>query len=51
MNHSLGNDVTAGYVIATVERLREPARRVCDRLMTLCGIETMKGTDVKKLAS
>jgi hypothetical protein len=24
LNHSLGDDVTSGYVIATVERLREP---------------------------
>jgi integrase len=40
VNHALGNDVTSGYVRMTVERLREPAQRVCDRLMELCGIET-----------
>jgi integrase len=38
VNHSLGNDVTSGYVIATVDRLREPAQRVADRLKELCGI-------------
>jgi integrase len=38
VNHSLGNDVTSGYVIATVDRLREPAQRVCDRLKRLCGV-------------
>jgi integrase len=37
VNHSLGNDVTSGYVVMTAERLREPAQRVADRLKTLCG--------------
>jgi integrase len=39
VNHALGNDVTEGYVQMTVERLREPAQRVCDRMIELCGIE------------
>ena len=39
VNHALGNDVTAGYVQMTVDRLREPAQRVCDCLKALCGIE------------
>jgi integrase len=38
VNHSLGSDVTSGYVQMTVERLREPAQRVCNRMMELCGI-------------
>src|SRR5271169_4091089 len=38
VNHSLGNDVTSGYVIATAERLREPAQRVADRLRAICGV-------------
>jgi integrase len=38
VNHSLGRDVTSGYVIMTAERLREPAQRVCDRIKSLCGI-------------
>src|SRR5262249_35018527 len=39
VNHSLGNgDVTGGYVIMNVERLREPAQRICDRIKTLCQI-------------
>ena len=38
VNHSLGDDVTAGYVQMTVERLREPAQRVVDRLKELCAI-------------
>jgi integrase len=38
INHSLGRDVTSGYIVMTAERLREPAQRVCDRLKILCGI-------------
>jgi integrase len=38
VNHSLGNDVTAGYVQMNAERLRGPVQRVCDRLKKLCGI-------------
>jgi integrase len=48
VNHSLGNDVTSGYVIATVDRLREPAQRVADRLKALCGIGTIEEGSVKK---
>jgi integrase len=43
VNHSLGNDVTSGYVQMTVERLRDPAQRVCDRMMQLCGIAVPEG--------
>jgi integrase len=39
VNHALGNDVTSAYVRLTVDRLREPAQRVCDRLKALCKIE------------
>jgi len=39
VNHALGNDVTSGYVRLTVDRLREPTQRVCDRLKALCKIE------------
>jgi hypothetical protein len=38
VNHSLGNDVTAGYIQMTSERLREPVERVCTRIKELCGI-------------
>jgi integrase len=39
VNHSLGDDVTSRYVIPAVERLREPAQRVADRIKGLCGLE------------
>ena len=28
LNHSMGNDVTGGYVVMSVDRLREPMQRV-----------------------
>jgi integrase len=45
VNHSLGDDVTAGYVQMTVERLRDPAQRVADKLKELCGIGTTESVD------
>jgi integrase len=39
LNHSVGkSDVTAGYVILSVEDLRGPAQRVADRLKAWCKI-------------
>lgn len=38
VNHSLGGDVTAGYIVSGVERLRAPMQKVADRLKALCGI-------------
>src|SRR5262249_13393237 len=46
MNHAMPRDVTSGYVHLTVERLREPAQRVGDRMKELCGIEPAAGTNV-----
>lgn len=51
VNHSLGKDVTEGYVQMTVERLREPAQRVCDKLKDLCGVDPVEGGNVKKLSA
>jgi len=42
VNHSMGTDVTAGYVVADGERLREPMQKVTGRLKELVGI-TKKG--------
>lgn len=33
MNHKMANDVTAGYIISDVERLREPMQRVTNFLL------------------
>jgi integrase len=34
VNHSVGNDVTAGYIIADMERLRAPMQAVTDAILT-----------------
>ena len=46
VNHGTGGDVTAGYVVMVTDRLREPAQRVCDRLMELCQVESLDGDNV-----
>ncbi len=35
LNHSMGNDVTGGYIVMTTERLREPMQRISDRITEL----------------
>jgi integrase len=35
LNHSMGNDVTGGYIIMSSERLREPMQRIADKIMGL----------------
>jgi integrase len=45
INHSLGKDVTGGYIQITAERLREPMQRVTDRLRELCGIAEPEGVE------
>jgi integrase len=47
VNHALGNDVTSGYVRLTVDRLREPTQRVCDRLKALCKIERRRWKELE----
>ena len=37
VNHSAGNDVTSGYVIHDVERLRAPMERIADKILTSAG--------------
>lgn len=49
VNHSLGKDVTEGYVQISAERLREPAQRVADQLKALIGIAPVEGENVTKL--
>ncbi len=37
VNHKMNNDVTAGYIISDVERLREPMQRITDYLLKCSG--------------
>jgi integrase len=48
LNHSLAGDVTAGYIVFQIDRLREPAQRVCDLLKKQCGIEAATPTHAKR---
>lgn len=50
VNHSLGKDVTEGYVQMRVERLRAPAQKVTDSLKALCGIVPIENEKVAVLA-
>ncbi|MER8780338.1 integrase family protein [Mesorhizobium sp. M0954] len=50
VNHSLGKDVTEGYVQMRVERLRAPAQKVTDSLKQLCGIVPIDDEKVAVLA-
>jgi integrase len=38
VNHAAPQDTTSGYIVIDVERLREPAQRIANRLRELCGI-------------
>jgi integrase len=42
LNHSDGADVTAGYIVASVERLREPMEKVAEYLARAMGIKPTK---------
>ncbi len=48
VNHTMGTDVTAGYIIANAERLREPQQKVTDKLKAHIGMEGPAG-NVEKL--
>lgn len=39
VNHKMSNDVTAGYIITDVERLRAPMQKITDYLLKCIGIE------------
>lgn len=50
VNHSMGSDVTAGYVMATPERLREPMQKVTDKLQDMAGIASTADEQVVPLS-
>ncbi|RFC36654.1 MAG: hypothetical protein DID92_2727743592 [Candidatus Nitrotoga sp. SPKER] len=39
LNHKMNNDVTAGYIINDVERLREPMHTITNYLLKCVGLE------------
>jgi integrase len=43
VNHKIGNDVTGGYIVSTVERLREPMQKITDYVLEQAGIRHVQG--------
>lgn len=39
LNHKMANDVTAGYIVSDVERLRLPMQKITDYLLSVAGIK------------
>jgi integrase len=39
LNHVNGSDVTAGYIVANVERLREPMQKITDYILKSAGLK------------
>lgn len=39
LNHSTGADVTAGYIVTSVERLREPMQKITDYVLKAAGVK------------
>jgi len=42
VNHKMSGDVTAGYIVSDVERLRDPAQKIADYILKMAGEETGK---------
>ena len=38
VNHSIGSDVTSGYVVSDVERLRGPMQKIEDKILQLAKV-------------
>lgn len=38
LNHKMNNDVTAGYIVTDVERLRKPMQQITDFLLEKMGM-------------
>ena len=49
LNHRMTNDVTAGYIIADPERLREPMERICKFMLEKAGLTTEQAIERLKV--
>ena len=47
VNHSIGGDVTGGYMVADPERLRKPMERIETHLLRLCRKDKAKVVNIK----
>ena len=50
LNHSVGSDVTGGYVCMSTDRLREPTQKIVDKIIELATVETAE-EDQEQLAA
>jgi integrase len=50
LNHRTAGDVTSGYIIMDVERLREPVERIADRIMALATQQVENGQGGSEVA-
>jgi integrase len=48
LNHKMNNDVTAGYIISDVERLRPPMQKITDYILKCAGV--IPSADIIELA-
>ncbi len=49
LNHKMNNDVTAGYIVADVERLRVPMQKITDYLLMTMDVKpTAEVVDIRK---
>lgn len=51
LNHKGGRDVTTGYIVLSVERLRKPMQKIADRLLSLASGEEANAQELAKVAS
>lgn len=47
LNHKMAQDVTAGYIVADVERLRVPMQRITDYMLEVAGVTPSKKLSTK----
>lgn len=49
LNHKMSSDITAGYIVADVERLRKPMQLIADFLLKSMGVK--KSSEIIELSS
>jgi integrase len=50
LNHSMGNDVTGGYICMSTERLREPMQHIADKIKELATVKIVPGEGINQAA-
>jgi integrase len=50
LNHSMGNDVTGGYICMSPERLREPMQQIADKINELATVKVVPDEEIDQAA-